>query len=117
MRLEEVPVPRPGAGQIVLRVKAAGVSPVDTYIRSGSYPIKPRLPYTPGMDAAGVVETIGDGVTRVAPGERVYAAGTLSGAYAEMALCAERQAHPLPEALSFSQGAAVPVPYGTAYRA
>lgn len=117
MRLEEIPAPRPGAGEIVIRVRAAGVNPVDTYIRSGTYPIKPRLPYTPGMDAAGVVETIGEGVTRVAPGDRVYTAGTTSGAYAEMALCAERQVHPLPEGLSFSQGAAVPVPYATAYRA
>ena len=65
MRLEEVPDLQPGAGQVVVRVKAAGVNPVDTYIRSGLYPRKPAFPYTPGNDAGGVVESIGTGVTRV----------------------------------------------------
>jgi len=117
LRLEDVPDPQPGAGQVVVRVKAAGVNPVDTYIRSGTYARKPALPYTPGMDAAGVVEAIGPGVTRVAEGDRVYVAGTLSGAYAEQALCLETQVHPLATKVSFAQGAAVGVPYATAYRA
>ena len=55
MRLEDVPDPTPGPGQVVIRVNAIGVNPVDAYIRSGQYPLKPSLPYTPGMDAAGVV--------------------------------------------------------------
>ncbi len=117
MRLEEVPDLRPGAGQIVVRVKATGVNPVDTYIRSGMYAHKPALPYTPGADAAGVVEAIGPGVTRVAAGDRLYLAGTLSGAYAEQALCQESQVHALPQQVSFAQGAAVGIPYATAYRA
>ncbi len=117
MRLEDVPDFRPGAGQIVVRVEAAGVNPVDTYIRSGMYARKPALPYTPGMDAAGIVEAIGPGVTRVAVGDRVYVAGTLSGTYAEQALCSETQVHPLVNKVSFAQGAAVGVPYATAYRA
>lgn len=117
MRLEDVPDLRPGAGQIVVRVKAAGVNPVDTYIRSGVYARKPALPYTPGADAAGVAEAIGSGVTRVAAGDRVYLAGTLSGTYAEQVLCQESQAHPLPQQVSFAQGAAVGIPYATAYRA
>jgi len=117
MRLEEVPDLQPGTGQVVVRVKAAGVNPVDTYIRSGLYPRKPALPYTPGNDAGGVVESIGTGVTRVAVGDRVYVAGTISGAYAEQALCNEFQVHPLPQRVSFAQGAAIQVPYATAYRA
>lgn len=117
MALKEVPDLRPGAGEVVIRVKAAGVNPVDTYIRSGQYAAKPNLPYTPGADAAGVVEATGTGVKSVSAGDRVYVAGTLNGAYAEMTLCKESQVHPLPANLTFQQGAAVGVPYGTAYRA
>lgn len=117
MRLEEVPALQPGAGQVVVRVKAAGVNPVDSYIRTGTYARKPALPYTPGADAAGVVEAVGHGVTRAAVGDRVYIAGTISGAYAEQALCNESQVHALPVRASFAQGAAIGVPYVTAYRA
>ncbi len=117
MRLEEVADPTPGPGEVVVRVKAAGVNPVDTYIRSGAYVIKPKLPYTPGLDAAGVVEAAGQGVTRVKKEERVYVAGTLSGAYAEFALCAASRVHPLPERVTFAQGAGINVPYSTAHRA
>ena len=115
MRLEEVRSLHPGPGQVVVRVKAAGVNPVDTYIRSGMYARKPNLPYTPGVDGAGVVESVGDGVTRVAAGDRVYVAWSLSGTYAELALCAESQVYPLPERVSYAQGAAVNVAYATAY--
>jgi NADPH:quinone reductase len=117
MRLEETPAPKPGAGELRVQVKAAGVNPVDTYIRSGTYAIKPSLPYSPGSDAAGIVETAGEGVTKVASGARVYVHGTLSGAYAEFALCKESQVWPLPERVNFAEGAAVGVPYATAYRA
>jgi NADPH2:quinone reductase len=117
LKLEEVPDLKPGPGQVVVRVKAAGVNPVDTYIRSGMYARKPPLPYTPGMDAAGDVEAVGEGVTRVAVGDRVYISGTLTGAYAEQTLCDQSQAHPLPRQTSYPQGAAVNVAYATAYRA
>jgi NADPH2:quinone reductase len=117
MRLEEVPDPKPGPGQVLVRVKAAGVNPADTYVRSGAYAIKPPLPFTPGFDAAGVVEAVGAGVTGVGPGDRVYTVQTLSGAYAELALCDRGQVKPLPANTSFPQGAAISVPYGTAYRA
>lgn len=117
MRLEETPDPVPGPGQVVVRVHAAGVNPIDAYIRSGLYAAKPSLPYTPGMDAAGIVESTGEGVAGIAAGARVYVAGSLSGTYAEKALCSEAQAHPLPPHVSFSQGAAIGIPYGTAYYA
>jgi NADPH2:quinone reductase len=116
MKLEEVPNLTPGPGQVVVSVKAVGVNPVDSYIRSGAYAAKPPLPYTPGMDAAGTVEAVGERES-VEVGERVYVAGTLSGAYAEQALCDASQVHRLPERVSFAQGAGVNVPYATAYRA
>ncbi len=117
MRLEEVAGPQAGAGQVVVRVGAAGVNPVDTYIRTGAHARRPDLPYTPGMDAAGTVAAVGEGVRRLKAGDRVYTAATLSGAYAELALCDESQVYPLASGVSFSQGAAVGVPYATAYRA
>ncbi|HYB66810.1 MAG TPA: NADPH:quinone reductase [Candidatus Acidoferrales bacterium] len=116
MRLEEVPDLDAGAGQIVVRVRAAGVNPVDAYVRAGSYARKPSLPYTPGTDAAGEVESVGENVT-LKVGTRVYVSGSLSGAYAEKALCREADAHELPSTLTFPQGAAINVPYATAYRA
>jgi len=117
LRLEEAPDPRPGSGQIVLRVHAAGVNPVDTYIRSGRYAARPALPYTPGSDAAGVVEAVAEGVAGLAAGDRVYTDHRARGAYAERMVCDATQVHPLPENVSFAQGAALGVPYGTAYRA
>jgi NADPH2:quinone reductase len=117
LKLEEIPTPKPNDGQVLVRVRAAGVNPYDTYMCAGTYAIKPQLPYTPGSDAAGTVEAVGPGVTKVKPGDRVYTAKTLTGAYAEYALALEDQVHPLPDNISFEQGAAVWVPYGTAYHA
>ena len=117
LKFEEVPTPKPAVGQVLVRVHAAGVNPYDTYMRAGTYAIKPPLPYTPGSDAAGVIEAVGDGVKKVKPGDRVYTAKTLTGAYAQYVLALEEQAHPLPEKISFTQGAGVWVPYGTAYHA
>jgi NADPH:quinone reductase len=117
MRLEDVPDPRAAAEQIVVRIRAAGVNPVDSYIRSGTYSLKPALPYTPGFDAAGTVEAVGQGAAGFAPGDRVYLAGSLTGTYAEKALCEGSTVFPLPPHVSFPQGAAVHVPYATAYRA
>lgn len=117
MKLEEVTALRPAADEVVVRVNAAGVNPVDAYIRSGTYAVKPALPYTPGWDAAGVVEAAGAAVTRVKAGDRVYVAGTSSGAYAEFTLSKAALVHPLPDAATFEQGAAIGVPYATAYQA
>lgn len=115
--LEDAPDPKPAAGQVLVRVRATGVNPVDTYIRAGGHAVKPQLPYTPGLDAAGVVEATGKGVTRVRVGDRVYTGGSLSGTYAELTLCGEAQAQTLPERVSFAEGAGVFTPYATAYRA
>lgn len=117
LRLEGVPDPSPAPGQVLVRVHAVGVNPVDTYIRAGQYARVPELPYTPGSDAAGSVAAVGDGVTAFSAGDRVYTSRTLSGAYAELVLCEVGSVHPLPETVSFAQGAAVGVPYATAYRA
>jgi len=117
LKLEEIPTPRPNDGQVLIRVRAAGVNPYDTYMRAGTYAIKPQLPYTPGSDAAGTVEAVGPGVTKVKPGDRVYTAKTLTGAYAEYTLALEEQVQGLPGNVSFEQGAGVWVPYGTAYHA
>src|SRR5712692_928994 len=110
LKLEEVPRPKPAAGQVLVRIHAAGVNPYDTYMRAGTYAVKPPLPYTPGSDAAGVVEAVGDGVKKVKPGSRVYTAKTVTGAYAEYALALEEQVHSLPEKISLSQGEGVEVP-------
>jgi len=117
LKLEDVPTPRPAAGQVLVRIHAAGVNPYDTYMRNGAYAIKPPLPYTPGSDGAGVVEAVGEGVNKVKPGDRVYLAKTVTGAYAEYALTLESQVHPLPAKVTYAQGAGVWVPYGTAYHA
>jgi len=117
LTLKEIPTPSPAVGQVLVRIHAAGVNPYDTYMRNGTYAIKPPLPYTPGSDGAGVVEAVGEGVNRVKPGDRVYVAKTLTGAYAEFALIMESQVHPLPDKITYAQGAGVWVPYGTAYHA
>ena len=116
LKLEEVPDPQSGPGQVVVRVHAAGVNPVEAYIRTGTYAAKPNLPYTPGSDAGGVVVAVGPGVKRVKTGDRVYTTASITGTYAELALCDEAKVQRLPEHVSFEQGAAMGVPYGTAYR-
>lgn len=117
MRWEESPPLSPGPHQVLLRVKAAGVNPVDTYVRAGQYGYHPDVPYTPGADAAGLVEAVGKGVAHVKVGARVYGARCLSGAYAERAVFEAPQVHPLPKSVSFAQGACLGIPYVTAYSA
>src|SRR5262245_9110492 len=116
MKLENVPEPVPGPGQVTIQVHAAGVNPVDTYIRAGAYARKPNLPYTPGTDIGGVVRALGTNVTRVRVGDRVYGHAVVGG-YGEVALCEDWQVHALPLASSYQQGAAIGVPYATAWRA
>jgi NADPH2:quinone reductase len=113
-----VPDPTPGPGQVVVRIAAAGVNPVETYVRSGKYARLPELPYTPGSDGAGIIFQVGSGVpSTLKAGQRVWVSGSLTGTYAEAALCEVDQVHSLPDRVSFARGAALGVPYATAYRA
>ena len=112
---ETIDDPVPGPGEIRIRVHAIGVNPVETYVRAGAY--GPRaFPFTPGTDCAGVVELVGPGVANHSPGQRVYTAGTVSGAYADTVIATSAQVHPLPDNLDFEQGAAIGIPYATAWR-
>ncbi len=117
LKVEAVETPSVGASQVLIKVGAAGVNPVDTYLRSGVYPKLPPLPYTPGKDSAGVVEAVGTDVREFKPGDRVYTSGSLTGTYAEFTLCEERDAALLPDNISFEQGAGIWTPYATAFRA
>jgi NADPH2:quinone reductase len=116
LKLVEIPTPEPADGQVLIRVEAVGINPVETYIRNGGY-IPVQLPYTPGSDAAGIVEKVGPGTKRFKPGARVYTTSTITGSYAEFTLCNETTVFPLPQITSFAQGAALGVPYATAYKA
>jgi NADPH2:quinone reductase len=104
MRLERVPVPRPGAGEALVRLEAAGVNFIDVYKRSGVYTVP--LPATLGEEGAGTVADTGDGVDVVRAGDRVAWAGVM-GAYAEYALVRAERLVPLPDGVSARQGAAV----------
>lgn len=117
MQIEEVPTPKPAPGQVLVKILAAGVNPADTYARTGNYAVLPPLPYTPGTDGAGVVESTADGVSKVKTGDRVYLAKNLTGSYAEYALALESQVYRMPDKISFAQGAGIFIPYGTAYHA
>ena len=121
LKLEDVPDPSAGPGQVRVQVHAVGVNPYETYMRAGAYAIKPDLPYTPGADAAGVIDQVGPGMKDWKIGDRVYISGTAHGkahgAYAQYALCLTDQVHRLPDRISFKQGAGVFVPYVTAWRA
>lgn len=121
LQLKEVPDPTPGSGQVLVEVRAVGVNPVDTYLRSGNYPVKIPTPYVPGSDAAGVVSAVGAGVTRWKVGDRVWTIGSVQGrlrdACAQKMLCNADQLYPLPPHISFAQGAALHIPYASAYRA
>jgi NADPH2:quinone reductase len=116
LRMEELPVPSPGAGEILLKVEAIGVNPVETYQRSGSNPAL-ALPWIPGTDTAGIVEDVGPGVEGWEPGDRVYTSATASGAYAMWTVAPAAATHRLPDRLTAEQGAAIGIPYATAWRA
>ena len=107
LKLEDVATPKPSGGEVLVRIHAAGVNPYDTYMRAGTYAVKPRLPYTPGSDGAGIVEAVGEGVKKVRPGDRVYTGRTVTGAYAEYALALEEQVHPLHANIDLKQGAGI----------
>lgn len=104
LRLEEVPVPEPGPGQLLVRTEAAGVNFIDIYHRKGLYPVP--LPFTPGREVAGVVERIGAGVTTARPGDRVVSE-TAAGGYAEYTLVAAERAVAVPDGMDPRLAAAV----------
>ena len=122
MRIDDAPTPKAGPAEVLVRNRAAGVNPVETYIRAGTYARKPNLPYVPGLDGAGEVEAVGSEVKTFKAGDWVYIAGdnvtfSSSGTYADHGLYAPTQLHPLPSRVTFAQGAALGVPYATAVRA
>ncbi|XP_027729827.1 quinone oxidoreductase [Vombatus ursinus] len=113
----DVPVPEPEENQVLIKVHACGVNPVETYIRSGTYNRIPTLPYTPGTDVAGVVERVGKHVVHLKEGDRVFTTKTVTGGYAEYTVASEHTVFLLPENLNFGQGASIGIPYFTAFRA
>jgi NADPH2:quinone reductase len=121
LKLEEVPTPEAGPGEVLIRMKAIGINPAETYMRSGAYAYLPDLPCILGGDGAGEIEAVGDGVEDLKSGDRVYVAsavgGHFSGAYAEFMVRRADEVFPLPDSVSFEAGAGVGVPYGTAYYA
>jgi len=117
LQYETVDMVLPAANQILVKIKAIGVNPVDTYIRSGIHAVRPELPYTPGYDAAGVIESVGNDVKHFEVDQRVYISGSITGCYADHALCTEDQVHCLPRSVTYRQGAAIGIPYATAYYA
>ena len=112
LRLQEVEEPRPGPGEVRVRLRAAGVNFIDVNQRRGAYPVP--LPYTPGLEGSGVVEALGSGVDGVRPGDRVAYTGVL-GSYAEANVVPADRLIPLPEEFSFEQGAAFPLQGMTAH--
>ncbi|MGO8701980.1 MAG: NADPH:quinone reductase [Limisphaerales bacterium] len=116
MQLKNVPDPDPGPTQVVVYVRAVGVNPVETYLRSGMNPKLP-LPYTPGTDAAGEVASVGAAVRDLKSGTRVYTSGSVTGTYSSITLCEAADVHPLPDKTTFAEGAGVNIPFATAYRA
>lgn len=118
LEFTDVPDLQPGPGQVLVRIMAAGVNPVETYIRAGTYAKLPVLPFTPGSDGAGVVESVGTGVNpAIQRGQRVWVHGSVSGTYAELAVCDAARVFALPDAVTFLQGAALGIPCCTAWRA
>ncbi|MBM4259234.1 MAG: zinc-binding dehydrogenase [Deltaproteobacteria bacterium] len=115
LRLEDAPEPQPQTGQAMIRVRAAGINPADLVRLSGRLGNLP-LPYIPGTDVCGEVEAIGAGVTHLKKGDRVFGRA-LTGGYAEKTCLAASETFPLPANLSFPEGAAIPIPFYTAYRA
>jgi NADPH2:quinone reductase len=114
--VEQVPSPKPGKGQVVVSVKAAGVNFPDTLIIQGKYQFKPEPPFSPGGEVAGVIKELGEGVARLKPGDRVIAASTFGGFAEEMVADADKVI-PMPAAMDFVPAAAFVLTYGTSYHA
>jgi NADPH2:quinone reductase len=116
LRVDELPDPSVGAGQVLIDVRASGVNFPDVLLSRGLYQFKPTLPFSPGAECAGVVREIGAGVTRVAPGDRV-ALFQVNGCFVEKLVVPEAAVFKLPDAVSFEAGAATLMTYLTTYHA
>ncbi|TKT75746.1 NADPH:quinone oxidoreductase family protein [Aquamicrobium sp. LC103] len=116
LRLEEVPTPTPGKGQVLVKVKACGLNFFDGLMVEGKYQTRPELPFTPGSEVAGVVMQVGEGVTALQPGQRVLAFNGIGG-YAEEAIAEADRVYPIPDAMSFEQAAGFLITYATSHHA
>jgi len=114
--VEDVPSPKPGEGQVLVAVHAAGVNFPDTLIIQGKYQFKPELPFSPGGEVAGIVREVGPGVTGIAPGDRVIAATTWGG-YAEEVVAEAKRIIPMPDGMDFDTAATFVLTYGTSHHA
>ena len=112
--VREIPTPRPGPGEVLVRVRAASVNFPDLLMTRGEYQFKPPLPFTPGLDLAGDVAALGEDVTSLAVGDAVVGGARLGG-FAEYAVLSANALKPKPERLSFAEGAAYGAAYLTAY--
>ena len=110
LRLGDAPPPIPADGEVVLAVRAAGINYADALMVAGRYQTKPPLPFSPGLEAAGIVAACGDGVTRFRPGDRVMAI-LAHGGLAELAVAPEAETFPIPDRMSFEEAGAFPIAY------
>lgn len=116
LRIETHPDPRPGAGEVLVEARAAGINFPDLLLIAGKYQVKLPPPFVPGNEVSGIVEAIGDGVTRFKPGDRVIAT-PIAGGFAEKCLVSEKLCMPLPPSMNFAQGAGFTITYATSYHA
>jgi NADPH2:quinone reductase len=116
LKLEDLPDPAPGAGEVLVEVRGAGVNFADTLMVEGKYQERPPFPFSPGLEAAGIVRAVGEGVSRVQPGDPVVALLDRGG-YAELAVARETDVFPMPEGMGFHTAAGFPITYGTAHGA
>src|SRR6266850_3107581 len=116
LEYQDLPDPQPGSGEVVVAVKAAALNFFDTLIIAGKYQLKPPFPFSPASEFAGVVESIGTGVTAVAPGDRVLGYGGFGAAREKVAISAQRVVK-IPDVLDFDRAAGITVIYGTTLHA
>jgi NADPH2:quinone reductase len=114
LRYEEAPDPRPAASEVLIRVRAAGVNYADTMFREGRYFLRPTLPQIPGLEVAGEVASLGEGVTGFAIGDRVMGPLAAAGGYAELAVAPAHHLTHVPESVNWSEAATIPVQAVTA---
>eukprot|EP00468_Gymnochlora_sp_CCMP2014_P000556 CAMPEP_0167743278 /NCGR_PEP_ID=MMETSP0110_2-20121227/1925_1 /TAXON_ID=629695 /ORGANISM="Gymnochlora sp., Strain CCMP2014" /LENGTH=340 /DNA_ID=CAMNT_0007627627 /DNA_START=69 /DNA_END=1091 /DNA_ORIENTATION=- len=117
LKVGEVSIPKPKAGELLVKTLAVGINPVETYKRGGGYKISPKLPYTPGTEGCGVVVDVGSDVKDFKVGDKVWQTGSLTGTYAQYNICPSYHAWKLPKNYAADKGAAISLAFRTAYRA